>query len=303
MLDSIFKKRYVWTTGLFSFEGNVFDRKNETLLKRFSPDRLRLAKNYTHTLADPFLFVMNDRLFLFLERKREFEKGQIIAFSTADLVAWNAHGIVLKEPFHLSYPYVFQHKGTVYMLPETHQAGAVVLYRASNFPNGWEPARTLLKGAFGDPTLYVAPDRVYLWATDAAYQLHLFHAASLEDEFLPHPASPITSDMRFSRSAGAPFFSEQHGLVRFAQDCHKTYGERVYAIQIETLSPTEYREKLLVDDFVPKTALLGSIGVHHFHSVSFQGKQLYATDGLRYDSLFNNWVYLLFRLRGYNTNK
>ena len=39
--------------------------------------------------------------------------------------------IVLAEPFHLSYPYVFEWQGSHYMIPESGAAKSVRLYRAS----------------------------------------------------------------------------------------------------------------------------------------------------------------------------
>ena len=53
---------------------------------------------------------------------------------------------MLKEPFHLSYPYVFKHKGTYYMIPESRAAGAVRLYRARSFPLSLEFDTTLFEG-------------------------------------------------------------------------------------------------------------------------------------------------------------
>ena len=47
-------------------------------------------------------------------------------------------GIVLDEPFHLSYPQVFQWQGAWYMTVESAGARRVSLYRATDFPLRWE---------------------------------------------------------------------------------------------------------------------------------------------------------------------
>ena len=61
--------------------------------------------------------------------------------------------MVLREPFHLSFPHVFSFDDEVFMVPETLGAGAVRLYRAIDFPDRWELAGELVRGDFADPAL------------------------------------------------------------------------------------------------------------------------------------------------------
>lgn len=70
-------------------------------------------------LADPFLFVKDGTLFLFYEDKKLFHNGVIAMISTKDLVSWTEPVVVLKESCHLSYPWVFEKNGSIYMIPET----------------------------------------------------------------------------------------------------------------------------------------------------------------------------------------
>jgi hypothetical protein len=296
MLSALFVKKYVWSTALYEFQGPPEARTGEKRVKLFAPPFFSLAKKRETTLADPFLFVHGGRLYLFMERQRKFEIGSIVAHSTADLVHWVFHGTVLEEPFHLSYPHVFAVDEAVYMVPESYKSGAVWLYRAEDFPRGWRKVRPLLEGVYVDCTLHVAGDGAYLWATDPQYRLHLFHAPSLEDPFLPHPCSPITGDPRFSRSAGPLFFSEKKELLRLAQDCHRTYGERIHVLKIEVLSPTGYRETPYDGDLVPKAEAWQKLGVHHFSHAHFGGRSFYAADGLRRDHLVHNFVHAFHKL-------
>ncbi len=59
---------------------------------------------------------------------------------------WTYGSIALREPFHLSYPYIFQHDNTFYMIPETNKAYGVRLYVATHYPDRWSLARVLLAG-------------------------------------------------------------------------------------------------------------------------------------------------------------
>ena len=51
---------------------------------------------------------------------------------TDDLSHWSDPVVVLEENFHLSYPYVFEESGNVYMIPETSDVGDIRLYKADN---------------------------------------------------------------------------------------------------------------------------------------------------------------------------
>ena len=55
--------------------------------------------------------------------------------------SWKYLSIVLKADFHLSYPFVFQHEGRVFMMPEGNSA--LTLYESVNFPLEWKPFKVL----------------------------------------------------------------------------------------------------------------------------------------------------------------
>ena len=85
------------------------------------------------TQADPFLFVKDDTLYLFFEKVyagiREW--GRIAMTKTTDFIHWTEPVDVLSLSYHLSFPFVFEDNGEVYMIPESNEADAVCLYRAN----------------------------------------------------------------------------------------------------------------------------------------------------------------------------
>ena len=95
-------------------------------------DHFSSSLNPVTIVADPFLFVYQDKLFLFYEKKRNYSPGVICMTCTEDLTHWSNSVVVLEEHFHLSYPYVFEEKGNVYMIPETSAVGDIRLYKAYN---------------------------------------------------------------------------------------------------------------------------------------------------------------------------
>ncbi|MBL7406346.1 formyl transferase, partial [Escherichia coli] len=67
---------------------------------------------------------------------------------------------------HLSYPFVFEADGQVWMIPESHASGTIDLYRATDFPRGWVHEAVLLDGVVaGDATLLQHGGRWWMFAT------------------------------------------------------------------------------------------------------------------------------------------
>src|SRR5262249_57949194 len=100
-------------------------------------------------LADPFMVRSGGGWHMFLEvMNGRTGRGEIGLAVSPDGLNWKYRQVVLTEPFHLSYPYVFEWRGTHYMVPETYQAGEVRLYEATDFPSRWRRGGTLVRGAY-----------------------------------------------------------------------------------------------------------------------------------------------------------
>jgi len=245
-------------------------------------------------VADPFLLEHGGGWAMFFEVMRSDDWRGVIALATSsDAVAWTYRGVVLDEPFHLSYPHVFAWEDEVYMIPETFEAGAVRLYRATRFPTTWVFEQELLTGShFSDATVFRHDDRWWMFVDMGTKSgsagspprhdtLHLFFADDLRGPWTAHPMSPIlTAEPRFARPAGRVV--EVDGLpVRFAQECTTAYGLRVHAFEIEELTPTSYRERRLPRGPVvgPGNAHWNRGGMHHVDAHRVGSRWLAAVDG------------------------
>ena len=93
----------------------------------------------TNFVADPFGIEVNGTWYLFFESMGiDTRIGKLSVSTSVDLCNWTVPKIVLDEPFHLSYPQVFKHNDSIYMLPETYQAAELRLYKAEEFPFKWK---------------------------------------------------------------------------------------------------------------------------------------------------------------------
>lgn len=198
---------------------------------------------------------------------------------------------VLQPPYHLSYPYVFEHDGAWYAIPESNQNEEVALYRLGNAGREWRKQSVLLPGTRAvDCTVFVHAGKFWMLCgmndDGPNHKLHVFHADALVGPWHPHVRNPVKIDIRSSRPAGAPFMLDG-SLHRPAQDCTRKYGRRVTILRITALDERTYEEELAAVIDPPRGRY--SRGFHTLSAIG--GATL--VDGLRRD--FN------LRAAGYRT--
>ncbi len=197
-------------------------------------------------VADPFMMQVDDTWYMFFEVwNRDANKGEIGLATSPDGLHWSYDQIVLRQPYHLSYPYVFVWQDECYMIPETVADGTIQLYRAADFPTQWTPVTTLMAIEGTDASILYRDGVWWLFVCTTPYTqetLRLYMANALEGPWREHPCNPIIdADVHSARPAGRVVALGDR-VIRYAQDCYPEYGTRVTAFEISTLSPTVYIE-------------------------------------------------------------
>ena len=108
-----------------------------------------LKASMRYWYADPMIFKYNNEIYLFLEMFDNKSGHGVIGYSKYSNGVFSKPKAVIRENFHMSYPYVFEKDGNIFMMPETSADGCVQLYKAVAFPDKWEKYEVLLevKGA------------------------------------------------------------------------------------------------------------------------------------------------------------
>lgn len=211
----------------------------------------RLADDGRRFYADPFPINVDGRDWVLVEDlEHRTGKGVISA------VPFDARGPrgtpvpVLEQPFHLSYPFVFEHGGSVWMIPESSANRTVDLYRATRFPEGWVREATLLDGVeASDATPFRHGDRWWMTATvrdrGGSYSdaLHLWSADALPGPWTPHPGNPVLIDLATARPAGR-VVRRGGRLIRPVQDCTGGYGSALGLAEIVRLDERHFEQVL-----------------------------------------------------------
>jgi hypothetical protein len=206
-------------------------------------------------VADPFMLEHQGEWFLFFETLPKalnsltnptLAKGVIGLAKSSNGIDWHYQGTVLQEPWHLSYPHVFESQGVHYMLPETLEADCIRLYKADIFPTIWSPIADLLPGRHADASLFHYQQTWWMFSCATPEQhdtLELHYSTDLMGPWIAHPSNPIIkNDARIARPAGR-VIEWQNKLFRFAQDCFPRYGSQVRVFEITGLSPDSYTER------------------------------------------------------------
>jgi hypothetical protein len=239
-------------------------------------------------VADPFMLRVGPTWYMFFEvMSHKTSRGEIGFATSENGIKWTYQQIVLAEPFHLSYPYVFGWMNDYYMIPETHEAGSIRLYKALQFPVKWSHVGTLVSGPrFSDSSIVRHADKWWLFTeTDLKMNfdtIRLYYADDLMGPWYEHPQSPIVDgNPRIARPAGR-LLVLNNKIIRYAQDCYPTYGMQVRAFEIAELTTAKYCEREVGRGSIITGSGVGwnSDGMHHIDAHLMEdGRWIACVDG------------------------
>lgn len=196
-------------------------------------------------VADPFIISKDSILYMFFEvLDKSTNKGIIGIANSLDGEKWEYDKIVLREPFHLSYPYVFNYNGEFYMIPESCETEKVLLYKSNNFPYEWSIVSELINGSFVDCSIFQYNNKWWMFGGQGG-KLHLFYSDKLDQGWEEHSKSPlIKNNINITRPGGRVIVNNNI-IYRYAQDGEPNYGSALRLFKIQRLSENEYEEEEL----------------------------------------------------------
>jgi len=226
--------------------------------------------------ADPFLFCFEDEVYVFFENypyttKRgkiscgKLKNGQIIEVQD-----------VLDLDYHLSYPYIFEEKGGIYLMPESVENKNLTIYKCIEFPHRWEPFTTAFDDEFVADAFFHNDKSGQKWlflnkASAASVplqnELHIYKVDSLEllNQSVPHKQNPVIIDARTARNGGE-IFEHENELYRPSQ-CNDEgiYGRALNINKIKKLTLDEYVEETI--ETIEPDFHEGLLATHHLHQI------------------------------------
>ena len=249
-------------TPLFAESWNIAwrNRPVASLLEDRGTPFIILKNSFRYWAADPFIFNYNGGLYIFAELYDYIKRKGVIGYCKWNGVRFGRWKKVIEEDYHLSYPYIFEHDGDVYVMPESGAKGDLHLYRAVAFPDKWEASTILRENViFGDTTPFIWKQHTYALTYDVSdseeYKLMLLDLQNSEND-----CAVQVGDPELRRPAGKHFlYSGMH--IRPAQNCRGDYGKGLLFYQysvvhglfsekcIDMISPQDlhYSRRIVLD--------------------------------------------------------
>jgi hypothetical protein len=236
--------------------------------------------------GDPQAAQEDDDFYIFVE---ELQLPRSKNHAHISVIKVDSHGgneepvTVLERPYHLSYPFVFEWKGTHYMVPESSDAGTIELYESTMFPYQWRLAKELMSGVSAVDTTLVRRNGLWWMFTNIREnlggsfddELFLFYSDDLlGGHWEPHPLNPIITDAHTARPAGRIF--ELDGvLYRPSQDSSRCYGYAVNINRVLEMDEKKYKETRTA--YLEPKEFPGASRVHtfsHIHGLTAVGTDI-----------------------------
>ncbi|EYB68128.1 hypothetical protein DEIPH_ctg026orf0025 [Deinococcus phoenicis] len=252
-------------------------------------------------VADPFVTLKDGVFYVFFEAMNlKKGRGEIAVAESRDFLHWKLTGTALSEKWHLSYPQVFWHGGACYLVPESGEQKAVSLYRAAEFPLGWEKVADLVEGReYLDSSLFFDGEWTMISYPKRSDEVCVFRSPALEHGWSQVARWSKGDSADVLRPAGR-IFNVAGRWYRPVQRSAEFYGQDLWLKRLELTGPDVASEQLALGVRQP---LLGPAGtgwnsacMHHLDFVRHGGDCYVVTDGASL-VLDLSPVRLLYRLR------
>lgn len=244
-------------------------RNGETIL----PDDLThpftpIPGHWRYWHADPFLVEDGGTTWLFAELYDRLKLKGVLACCELTPKGAGKWRIILDEPFHLSYPLVFQKDGQWYMIPESVKANSIILYRATEFPWKWERTTTLAEFRAVDTTLLQLPEGLFLVTLAVRSNGSRLAVLKVDDGLTCATVLTISDHSSPDVRPAGHILSHNGALIRPTQDCSKGYGFGLNFMKVLSLDESGLCEemicKILPSD-VTITGVQAPEGIHTYN--------------------------------------
>ncbi|MBR6644167.1 MAG: hypothetical protein IKL21_00205 [Clostridia bacterium] len=201
--------------------------------------------------ADPFLFKHNGKNYLFAEMFDRKKKKGVIGVACVHNGKVGKFKVALEENFHLSYPCIFEHKKSIYMIPESSDSQELWLYTCDKFPYKWKKIKKISNDCVADATPFFVDNTYTLLATK------FNNPNNRQNDNL----SIINKDTHFNiimnnllaRPAGHIIKLENNKLIRPSQNNTHTYGGNLVFNEIQQYDKETFLEHPFLQIYSDKT--------------------------------------------------
>lgn len=266
-IDRVLKRQKRWSVAFIRSDWEITNLSKATVVK--NPEG--------RFLADPFVATCDNQTVMFVE---DFHystgRGAISAVRISPDGSYEFIPDIIREDFHLSFPYLFEYKGALYMVPESFQARTIRLYKCVQFPDRWEYLYDIMREVKTVDTMVFEHSGRWWLLTNMSpdgskdsnemwNEMCIFSATSpLSKDWQPHPKNPVCFSPELGRNGG--LLRDVEGTIfRVRQkQGFNLYGKMFSIAKITRLDIESYDEATYCE--VEPKFFPGLVGTHHMHS-------------------------------------
>ena len=260
----ILKRKQRWEIGFIRNKWNQIDFSKIESIKN-QPGRY---------FADPFVIESKNKHYIFVEDYNfKMSKGSISVIEIDQNNNQKLFSDVIKEKFHLSFPFIFEYKNDLYIVPESSADKSIRLYKCINFPNKWIYCYNLISNINCADTIIIKKHEYYWLLTsisdknDFSSQLNIYYSDSpISQNWKDCSNNPVRFNIDKARNAGL-IVDETEKIFRPTQTCgynkigDNQYGRTIIIRQVKSISAYDFQETYhSTIEPIFKSNLLG---VHH----------------------------------------
>jgi len=247
---------------------DIFTFKNTewNIYYRFSNSEwIKYLGNKGYWYADPILYKKNKNIYLFMEAfEKKTQIGRIALARLKDGV-FSSPKIIIRKPYHMSYPCVFGYGDSTYMIPESSQNHSIELYKAvDDSLEKWELDKILGNCIHCvDSTIVQRNDSLYLISyvqNKSGYITKIFELDMIEKKLKDY--KEIKHKQNKFRPAGK-IYEQNNMIIRPVQDCRDCYGEKIRLLRINTKNNDLLGEEIGTID----TEILHDFPIQRVHTI------------------------------------
>lgn len=203
-----------------------------------------IPNNWRYWYADPHLICVQGATWVFAEAYDRILRRGVISCCRITENGATPWKVVLKQPYHLSYPHLLQKDGEIFMIPESYVANEIAVFRATHFPDQWEKVKVLKKG--GEPV-----DSTVFHFGGKRWMLTMTMEGEDRLMLYPLPDEGMSGEGFCARVSDAKVRPAGHlfrlgdRLIRPAQDCTESYGCALNLYEVNSVSENCFEETLI----------------------------------------------------------
>ena len=269
------------------------------------PDAPYIAK-YPSALqwyADPFVCNDNGKEYVFVELMNHYNVYGQIAVAPIENGVVGDFQIAIDEPFHMSFPNVFQWNGEWYMLPEVFMSGGVRLYRAEEFPYRWSLDTVLVEQVeLVDHALFPTDYGFRMVTYDQTDRANM-HSRVFRLDMEQRSLKELFPRGNWCRERPGGTFYRKDGIwYHVIQDCVRTYGDFLHVFQVDEFTDEVFSEREIRQVHMGDVSVEPDNGkLEHIHTYNRDSR--YETIDFRYWKFYPDKFFLHHWQRFYRRHK